>query len=231
MIAVCTVHYAWLRYLHYTDQVLSIITVQQDYGLRARDVGQAWHALFVDGSAHNLWGEGVVPFLTYMFLHGGPVHLLTNMLCLMVLGSRLESRSSPLRFLLFYMLCGILAGLTQCLWTSDPRDFVIGSSGAIAGVIGAYLLYARRARIVVLVAPLPLFVEIPFWVLAAAWVLLQLRPVREFLMMGQGRPVSHMAHLGGFLAGLALAWLLWKGKRRATATGYRPFHRAGPGTS
>ena len=102
--------------------------------------------------------------------------------------------------------------MAQCLWPGTPFATVIGSSGAIAGVIAGYLIYAFRARILVLVAPLPLFVEVPFWALVLAWALLQLRPVQEFLMFGDGHPVSHSAHLGGLVAGLLLAVLLWRRK-------------------
>jgi membrane associated rhomboid family serine protease len=213
LIAVCVIHYVWLRYLHYTDDVNTLQVVERQFGLRPRDVAAVWQA-FPDVGLAALWTKGLTPFVTYMFLHAGPVHLLTNMLCLLVLGSRLESRSSWLRFLLFYLLCGILAGVAQCLWPQDPRTVVVGSSGAMAGVIGAYVICACHARILILVAPLPLFVEVPFWVLGSAWLLLQLPPVREFLKMGAARPVSHVAHLAGLLAGLLLWWLLRNGKRR-----------------
>ncbi len=91
---------------------------------------------------------------------------------------------------------------------------MIGSSGAVAGVIGGYLVYAWRARILVLLPPLPLFVEVPVWVLTFAWALLQVRPVREFLKMGDGQPLTHTAHLGGLGAGLLFWWLLRQRKRR-----------------
>lgn len=206
----------WLRYLHYTDDVYGIHMVERQFGLQAKNVVDVWRT-FLDGSDPDLaalWTRGLTPFVTYMFLHAGPVHLLANMLCLFVLGSRLESQSSWLRFLLFYLFCGILAGIAQCLWPIDPRAVMIGSSGAVAGVIGGYLVYAWGARVLVLLAPLPLFVEVPVWVLTIAWVLLQLRPVREFLKMGEGQPLTHTAHLGGLGAGLLFWWLLRPGKSR-----------------
>jgi membrane associated rhomboid family serine protease len=208
--------YVWLRYLYYTNDVHALAATERALGLSPRDVFQVWRA-FPKVDLADLWTRGLTPFLTYMFVHAGPVHLLTNMLCLFVLGSRLERESSWLRFLLFYLGCGILAGIAQCVWPPDPRFVMIGSSGAMAGVISAYLLHAWRARVLVLLAPLPLFVDVPVVVLAIAWVLLQLRAVREFLKMGEGQPLTHMAHLAGLLAGLLLWWLL----RRRRATGSR----------
>jgi len=213
LIAVCVVPYVWLRYLHYTDDDHGIQIAELQFGLCPRDVFQVWRT-FWDADLVALWTRGLTPFVTYMFLHAGPVHLLTNMLCLFVLGSRLENQSTWFRFLLFYLLCGIFAGIAQCLWPQDPRAVMIGSSGAVAGVIAGYLVYAWRARILVLLAPLPLFVDVPVWVLSIAWVLLQLRPVREFLKMGEGQPLTHTAHLGGLGAGLLFWWLLRQKNRR-----------------
>jgi membrane associated rhomboid family serine protease len=210
LIAVCVIPYVWLRYLYYTDDVHALLATE--LGLRPRDVLRAWDA-FPDVPLVDLWTKGLTPFLTYMFVHAGPVHLLANMLCLFVLGSRLEKDSSWFRFLLFFLGCGILAGVAQCLWPSNPRFVMIGSSGAVAGVIAAYLLHAWRARILVLLFPLPLFVDVPVIVLAVAWVLLQMRAVREFLKMGEGQPLTHMAHLAGVLAGLLLWWLLRRARK------------------
>ena len=211
----CAVLHVW----EWTTAVDALRQMQQGFGVIPADVHRAW-AVFqtTDGrwaSGHalaDLWLRGLQPFLTYTFLHAGPVHLLGNLFCLFVLGSRLEGRSSWWRFLLFFLLCGALAGVAQCLWYPSSTAATIGASGAIFGVVGGYAVYGLRARILVLVAPLPLFVEVPFLVLAAAWALLQLRPIQEFLMVGGSHPVAQAAHLGGLGAGVLLSWMLWTGK-------------------
>jgi len=147
-----------------------------------------------------------VPFpwtvLTAMFMHGGWLHIIGNMWFLWIFGDNVEDAMGRFRFLLFYLLCGLAAALAQVLVTPFSRQPMVGASGAIAGVLGAYLLLYPRARVrclwifVVFVT----FVNIPAWALLGFWFVSQF-----FVPLESG--VAWMAHVGGFVAGLILVRL------------------------
>lgn len=144
--------------------------------------------------------------LTSMFLHGGFLHLLGNLLYLWVFGYRLENTLGPLRFLLFYLLSGILAGLTQVVSNPSSRIPMIGASGAISGVLGAYLILFPRAKIVSLVFLGFFFtrVNLPAIILLGLWIFYQIiNSTQTFMRVGGGN-VAWFAHVGGFFAGLIL---------------------------
>jgi len=153
--------------------------------------------------------------LTAMFLHGGWLHLIGNMLYLWIFGDNVEDRMGPFRFLIFYLLCGILATFAQIY--SDFRSDIpaLGASGAIAGVLAAYLRLYPRAQVAVLV---PVFyflrsVMLPAWLVLGFWFLIQ---ILESYLPGpaSGGGVAYFAHIGGFIAGLLLMPLfVRKGKR------------------
>ncbi|MDR5684171.1 MAG: rhomboid family intramembrane serine protease [Armatimonadota bacterium] len=149
-------------------------------------------------------------FVTSMFLHGGWLHLIGNMLYLWIFGNNVEDAMGPLRFATFYMLCGIAAALAQIL--IDPTSSVpmVGASGAIAGVLGGYLILYPRARILALV-PLGFFTqvaEVPALLFLPMWFLLQLLyGVASLGVQTQGGGVAFWAHVGGFVAGLILVRL------------------------
>ena len=150
--------------------------------------------------------------LTSMFLHGGWLHLLGNMLYLWIYGDNVEDSMGHGRFLLFYCLCGIAAVYAQAL--SDPHSAfpIIGASGAISGILGAYLLLFPRAKVLTLVV-LPFFfttLRLPAMWLLLLWFAAQL--VSDLGLHG-GDGVAFRAHIGGFLAGMLLVPLL---KRRNT---------------
>jgi membrane associated rhomboid family serine protease len=150
------------------------------------------------------------PF-TSMFLHGGWMHLLGNMLFLWIYGDNVEDGLGHPRFLLFYLVCGIAAVFAQALGNPQSPYPIIGASGAISGVLGAYLLLFPRAKVLTLVL-LPFFVttlRIPAMLLLLLWFAAQL--VGDFTASGPGASVAFGAHIGGFLTGLLLAPLL---KRR-----------------
>lgn len=145
--------------------------------------------------------------LTSMFLHGGWLHLIGNMLYLWIFGDNVEDAMGHGRFLLFYLLCGVAAALTQAL--PDPQSTVpmIGASGAISGVLGAYLLLYPRARVLVAV-PIGFYVEtlrLPAGIVLGLWFGLQL--LSGLLAPAGGGGVAFRAHIGGFIAGLALVGL------------------------
>ncbi|MDZ7752361.1 MAG: rhomboid family intramembrane serine protease [Gammaproteobacteria bacterium] len=138
--------------------------------------------------------------LTTLFLHGDLPHLLGNMLFLWVFGDNVEEAMGHLRFLAFYLLCGVLAALAHGL--ADPYSIkpLIGASGAVAGVMGAYVMLHPRVRILILVVGrLPLY--LPAYLILGAWLLFQLvMPMAA----GDGHAVAWWAHVAGFMAGAVL---------------------------
>ena len=143
-----------------------------------------------------------ITLLTYMFLHTDIWHLLGNMLFLWVFADNIEDAMGHFRFALFYLLCGIAAGLCHGLFEADSIAPLIGASGAAAGVLGAYLLLHPKVKILVLLfGRLPLV--LPAYVLIAGWVGLQL-----FALFYSDENISWWAHIGGFLVGAALLPLL-----------------------
>jgi membrane associated rhomboid family serine protease len=152
--------------------------------------------------------------LTSMFLHGGWMHLLGNMLFLWIYGDNVEDAMGHVRYLLFYLLCGVAAIFAQAL--SDPHSPypIIGASGAISGVLGAYLLLFPRARVLTLVL-LPFFfttLELRAMLLLLLWFAVQL--ISDLAVPDGGASVAFRAHIGGFLTGMLLVPLL---KRRDVA--------------
>jgi membrane associated rhomboid family serine protease len=148
-----------------------------------------------------------VTVFTSMFLHGGILHIAFNMLFLWIFGNNVEDSMGRPRFLLFYLLAGIVAAYTQALLTAGSTVPAIGASGAIAGVLGGYLLLYPRARVLTLVLII-LFVtiiEIPAAILLAIWFVLQFVPAlgQVTTSAGGGEGVAYWAHVGGFAFGLA----------------------------
>ena len=142
--------------------------------------------------------------LTSLFLHGGWLHIAGNMLFLWVFGNNIEDRLGRLRFIPFYLVCGVAATLAQVLADPDSRIPLIGASGAISGVLGAYLVLFPRAPILTIVMP---FFFLPFRIPAIAWLVIYF--ALQFLYLGGdatagGGGVAYWAHIGGFVAGAAL---------------------------
>jgi len=144
---------------------------------------------------------------TSMFLHGGWMHVVGNMLYLWIFGDNVEDRLGHGRFLAFYLLCGTAAALLQVAFSPGSRMPMIGASGAIAGVLGAYLVMFPRSRILTLV-PIFVFVqivEIPAIFFLGIWFLLQLLSgVGSLVQPADVGGVAFWAHAGGFVAGLLL---------------------------
>jgi membrane associated rhomboid family serine protease len=159
--------------------------------------------------------------LSSMFLHGGFLHILGNMLYLWIFGDNVEDRVGHLRYLVFYLLCGWSAAYAH-IW-SDPASRLpsIGASGAIAGVLGAYLVLYPRAKVVTLI-PLGFFtkvVRIPAFFVLAFWFLQQFVAGALSLsaQTAQSGGVAWWAHIGGFATGLLLVGLFQRRKRRPIA--------------
>ncbi|MEM7115553.1 MAG: rhomboid family intramembrane serine protease [Chloroflexota bacterium] len=149
--------------------------------------------------------SGAITSVTYMFLHGGVWHLLGNMLALWVYGRRVEDLCGPWRFLLFYILCGIFASFITLLTQSQSDIPVIGASGAIFGVMGAYLLLFPRGRIrtLVLLGIVPLFPKIRAYWIILYFLAINIPPAFNMLVYQDlNYQTAHWTHLGGFLAGL-----------------------------
>jgi rhomboid family protein len=150
----------------------------------------------------------VVMLITSMFLHGGWLHLLGNMLYLWIFGKGVEAALGAPRFLVFYLLCGVAAGLAQAFTDPAAEVPMIGASGAIAGMLGAYLVLHPRANVHVLIWII-IFVRIitlPAVILLGIWFALQLLSA---LSMDPGEPgVAFWAHVGGFMVGSALVLVM-----------------------
>ncbi|MDI7248777.1 MAG: rhomboid family intramembrane serine protease [Bacillota bacterium] len=157
-----------------------------------------------------------VPLLTSIFLHGGWLHLLSNMLYLWIFGDNVEDRMGHGRFLLFYLLVGMMGNAAHIVANPASQVPAIGASGAIAGVLGAYLLSFPRARVATLV-PLGIFltvVQVPAVLFLFGWFLLQLANGVASLGVPGTQQVAWWAHIGGFLSGALLVGV-FAGQRRA----------------
>lgn len=146
-----------------------------------------------------------VTLLTYMFLHGGWLHLLSNLLFLWVFADNVEDAYGHFGFLVFYLLCGIAAAIAHIVMLPDSRAPLVGASGAVAGVLGGYLVLFPRARVWVL-----LFMRLPLRI-SAYWALLGwlgFQFVALALPQDEGMQVAWWAHIGGFATGVLITWLI-----------------------
>jgi membrane associated rhomboid family serine protease len=154
--------------------------------------------------------------LTSMFLHGGWGHLGGNMLFLWIFGDNIEHRIGHLRFLLFYLICGLAAGLAHIVFNSGSLVPTVGASGAISGVLGGYLLLFPRNRVYVMtyggVA------TVPAMLMLGLWILLQfINGFGSVADTPETGGVAYLAHIGGFIAGLVLAPVFAVGRRPVPA--------------
>ncbi|MFQ6018379.1 MAG: rhomboid family intramembrane serine protease [Kiloniellaceae bacterium] len=140
----------------------------------------------------------VLTLVSYMFLHGGFLHLAGNMLFLWVFGDNIEDAMGHRRFIVFFLLGGALAGLVQVMVDPPSRVPTIGASGAVAAVLGAYLILHPRARILVPIFIFPVY--LPAYILLVLWIAFQVITA----LSGGGGGVAWWAHIGGFIAGALL---------------------------
>jgi membrane associated rhomboid family serine protease len=156
-------------------------------------------------------GQGVfhetepLTLISYMFLHAGWMHLIGNMAFLWVFADNVEDAFGHFGFLLFYLICGIVAALAHSFVESSSVEPLIGASGAVSGVLAAYLLIYPQARVwILLLMRIPL--KIPAWIVLGGWIILQ------FISLGleqpEGQAVAWWAHIGGFAAGLVFTLIL-----------------------
>jgi len=159
-----------------------------------------------------------------MFLHGGFLHIAGNMLYLWIFGDNVEDRLGHARYLFFYLTCGLLATLAHAMMNPESRVPSIGASGAIAGVLGAYIILFPKQRVTTLI-PIFIFItvrEIPAIFLLGFWILMQIFFGAASMNAGDLQSaggVAYFAHIGGFVAGMLLVVLLG-GLRRPTRVVY-----------
>lgn len=187
----------------------------------------------VTGQEIQIPGLGVTPvsvyltLITSMFMHGGIAHIFGNMLFLWIFGDNIEDRLGHLRYLVFYLLCGIIASLAHVFSTyalaTDQNDMLVpslGASGAISGVLGGYILLHPSRRVNVIL--FSIITAVPAWVAIGIWFAFQL--ISGLGMLGPGSQsgggVAYAAHIGGFIAGLALIKLFDMGHRDRPVRNY-----------
>jgi membrane associated rhomboid family serine protease len=188
-----------------------LFLVMVSYGVRAEalvaQLGVVPARLLQDPSARQ-----IMTLFTSMFLHGGWVHLLGNMLALYIFGDNVEDRLGSGRYLVFYLVCGLVAAGAHIVLNRNSPVPTIGASGAISGVLAAYLVFFPAARVITLVPTLflPWFVEIPAVIYLGLWFLSQLFNGVFSVIAGTQAfgGVAWWAHIGGFVAGLILGPLL-----------------------
>jgi membrane associated rhomboid family serine protease len=158
---------------------------------------------------HHFWSDpstAWVTIFTAMFLHGGWFHIISNMWFLFIFGDNVEERMGSLRYLIFYFLSGAAAGLLQAYVLPVSTEPMIGASGAIAGVLGAYLILYPRSKIASLVPILFIFtiIEIPAFLFLLFWFGMQIYSGLFAIPGGGGSGIAWWAHIGGFLFGVVM---------------------------
>lgn len=173
--------------------------------------------------AHPAWAEwmgypetGFIPFITHMFLHSGFLHFISNMWILWVFADNVEDVMGPFRFAVFYILCGLVALGGHMIFNLHSAVPVIGASGAIAGVMGAYMLLYPRAKVLTLVPIFifPFFFDLPAIMFLGLWFFIQIFSGLASSVSSQSvSGVAWWAHAFGFLAGFALLFVFRNKKR------------------
>lgn len=189
------------------EQLVADDAVVASFGVVPRELLHARMAGYVPSVHQALHIPERDTLFTYMFFHGDIVHIFGNMLFLWVFGDNVEDAMGHVRFLVFYLACGVFAALTHAVMQPSSEIPLIGASGAVAGVIAAYLMLHPRIRVWVLALKvIPL--RIPAYFALGAWVLTQLVMVLTQSILQRGTPqadyVAWWAHIGGLLAGAVL---------------------------
>ncbi len=166
-------------------------------------------------------GSDFVTIFTSMFMHAGWIHLCGNMLYLFIFGDNVEDRLGHLRYLIFYLLCGIAASFAQYMASIGSSIPNLGASGAIAGVLGAYIIMFPGERVRVLMGYA--IVQMSAVIVIGFWIILQvLSSLSTFTASSQtgGGGVAYMAHVGGFIAGIVLTFIFGARTDRRLMSGY-----------
>ncbi len=187
---------------HIREQIIYI------FGIVPRRYTDAQWAAMTGFAYNNFWDYW--PFITHMFLHGGWLHIISNMWALWIFGDNVEDRMGSLRFLIFYFLCGLIAAFIHIGLHPNSTIPTIGASGAISGVLGAYFLLFPLANVLVMIPILifPFFFVLPAFIYIGVWFLLQFVSGTTSLVSPEAAGgIAWWAHIGGFLGGLALCRL------------------------
>ena len=171
---------------------------------------------FLSGSPKYSLAAIALPFLTSMFLHGSWMHVIGNMWFLYIFGDNVEDYLGHFKYLVFYLLVGLIAMATQIVVDPYSRVPTIGASGAIAGVLGAYFVLYPRARVLTWFPPI-FFFHLPAWILLGYWLVFNLLSGTATSLAYEGHNiggVAFWAHVGGFVAGVVLIKLFPERQRR-----------------
>ncbi len=154
--------------------------------------------------------RGFLTIFSSMFIHGGLLHVTGNMLYLWIFGGSIEEKFGPLRFLIFYLLAGLIGALSQFVIYPTSQIPMVGASGAVAGILGAYLLLFPESRILTAVVFFYFIrlVYLPAWFLLGFWVFIQFLHGLVSLGVAVDGGVAWFAHIGGFFAGMFLVKIL-----------------------
>lgn len=191
----------------------------------ARQFGEvpAHLAAFLGGSHRYTAEQVILPFFTSMFLHGGWMHVLGNMWFLYIFGDNVEDYLGHFVYLVFYLLSGLIAMATQVAIYFHSNVPTVGASGAIAGVLGAYFILYKRARVLTWFPPIFIF-YLPAWVMLGYWFVVQfLAGAASLSTAAMGKDVGGVAvwaHVGGFVAGMVMI-KIFPERHRRTPYGYR----------
>jgi len=174
-------------------------------------------AAYLGGSSRYSLSQVVIPFFTSMFLHGSWMHVLGNMWFLYIFGDNVEDYLGHFKYLVFYVLAGLIAMTTQVAIYPHSNIPTVGASGAIAGVLGAYFIVYPRARVLTWFFVFVLY--LPAWVVLGEWFVLQfLAGAASLSTAGMGRDVGGVAvwaHVGGFIAGVVMIKIFPERERRS----------------
>lgn len=167
-------------------------------------------------SIYELRVNVIRPFFSNIFLHGGWGHIISNMWILYIFGDNVEDRMGKLKYFFFYICCGFAASLTHFVLYRNSGVPAIGASGAISGVMAAYMLMFPKSTILSLVPVIiiPLFIPIPALIYIGLWFIAQLLSGTTSLVSGTATGIAFWAHIGGFVGGILLTRLISTGKHR-----------------
>ena len=202
LIALCTIVFLWQISLPEREAEAAVYLL-----------GFIPAVLFGRAQLPEYWVPPGVSIFTAMFMHGSWLHLIGNMLYLWIFGDNVEDRVGHVRFVLFYAICGTVAALAQALPDVGSTIPMIGASGAVSGVLGAYIVLYPRANVLVAVPLIVVFqtFRVPAWVVLGFWFVGQL--ASSLLAARGGGGVAFGAHVGGFLAGVVLVRLFVRERR------------------
>jgi len=171
-------------------------------------------------------GKNFYTLFTSMFMHAGFFHLFGNMLYLYIFGDNVEDVFGHASYLVFYIVCGLAANFAHIISITNPKLYmtpVVGASGAIAGVLGAYLVLYPKARILTLIFyGLPIIVPIPAIIFLGVWFLMQwFLGMYDILLFEGSSGIAYWAHIGGFIAGMILALIFGLKRKRTREARFR----------